>query len=60
MIITACGNWEISTHWGSKTPEQISSKVRNMELCNCIVDVTTHANLCDNVGGMGKHVTCHM
>jgi len=34
---------QISTSWGSETPERISMKLR---IYNYVVGMTTHANLC--------------
>ena len=76
FIITACtvmqevvktnskvnGKGQISTPCGSETPERISMKPR---IYNYFAGTTTLATCksmrsCDNVGGLGDHVTCHM
>jgi len=50
-----------STPWSSETPERISTKLR---IYNYVIGMTrpTCKSMCrcDNVGGLGAHVTCHL
>ena len=54
------GNGQISTPRGSQTPEQISMKLGIYNYVGGYDHTCKSTWRCDNVGGLGEHVPCHM